>query len=446
MDINLGKKFIQEKKFKKALLFFLKELKKNNKNINIHFYLGFIYFQINKIKESINNYKLAFKISPKSIEIILNLADAYLVSGSFLSAERLYLKAIQLNKNEPRGYYGLYAIKPSNIYKYSKNLNDIKDLENYIVTFLLSKIAKQNNDYELELKYLNIFQKQCFKARNDFNLQGQFYYNKIISNYFNKIKFKNNYCEDKSLSKISPIFIIGLPRSGSTLIESMINTDYNTVSLGETSVFNTEIINLIKNQIFKKNFEIKNFSFNLDLELLSKNIIERYKDYHSKDSKDLIFVDKSLENFFNIEVILKIYPNAKFINCRRNYKDNAIAIYQSMLPELPWTHSISEILEYMDNYIKIINFYEKKFQAHLLSINLEDLTNDQKLYSKKIFEFCKLKWTPDILNFYKKKNLLIKTLSNNQLRKKIFTYDINKYTKYDKLLDNFKDKYKWLNF
>jgi len=100
----------------------------------------------------------------------------------------------------------------------------------------------------------------------------------------------------------------------------------------------------------------------------------------------------------------------------------------------------------MDNYIKIINFYEKKFQAHLLSINLEDLTNDQKLYSKKIFEFCKLKWTPDILNFYKKKNLLIKTLSNNQLRKKIFTYDINKYTKYDKLLDNFKDKYKWLNF
>jgi len=126
MDFDLGKKFIKEKQFKKALLFFLNELKKGNNTVSTYFFLGIIYFELNKIKDSINYYKLALKISPKSINIIINLANAYLVRGSFLSAKSLYLKAIKLNKYEPRGYYGLYLIKPQYLTKYIQDLNDIK--------------------------------------------------------------------------------------------------------------------------------------------------------------------------------------------------------------------------------------------------------------------------------------------------------------------------------
>jgi len=363
MDINLGKRLIQEKQFKKALIFFLNELNKHNNTASTYFFLGVIYFELNKINDCINNYKLALKISPNSAEIILNLADAYLVRGSFLSAENLYLKAIKLNKYELRGYYGLYTVKPQYLHKYTQILNDIKNNNNFLAEYLLSKIAKQNKNHDLELQYLNKFQEKCFKSRNDHNSQGLFYYNRIISKFFNKINFDNLHHDNASLNNIFPIFIIGLPRSGSTLIESMINnSNYNVISLGETSIFNTEIINLIKNQIFKKNFEIQNFSLNLDIKQLKKNVINRYENYFSKSEKNLFFVDKSLENFFNIEVILKIFPNAKFINCRRNYNDNAIAIYQSMLPELPWTHTISDILAYIDSYIKVMSFYEKKLQ------------------------------------------------------------------------------------
>lgn len=446
MDINLGKRLIQEKQFKKALIFFLNELNKNNNTASTYFFLGVIYFELNKINDCINNYKLALKISPNSVEIILNLADAYLVRGSFLSAENLYLKAIKLNKYELRGYYGLYTVKPQYLHKYTQILNDIKNNNNFLAEYLLSKIAKQNKNHDLELQYLNKFQEKCFKSRNDHNSQGLFYYNRIISKFFNKINFDNLHHDNESLNNILPIFIIGLPRSGSTLIESMINnSNYNVISLGETSIFNTEIINLIKNQIFKKNFEIQNFSLNLDIKQLKKNVINRYENYFSKSEKNLFFVDKSLENFFNIEVILKIFPNAKFINCRRNYNDNAIAIYQSMLPELPWTHTISDILAYIDSYIKVMSFYEKKLQNNILSIDLRKLTSDQKAYSKEIFKFCELPWTPDILKLNEKKNLIIKTLSNNQVRQNIFSYDQDKYKIYYKLLDSFKDKYTWLN-
>ena len=452
MDLDIGKKFIQEKKFDQALSFFLNELEKGNKSIRLYFFLGFIYFELNQIENSINYYKLALKIEPNSLEIILSLGNANYVLGNFLSAKNLYLKAIKLNPYNPRGYYGLYLIKPQyltssyipnliKIKKRSLNLND-----NYLVEYLLSKIAKQKNDYDTELKHLKNYQNDCFKSRNDHNLQGLFYYNKIISQHFNKIKFNKNISDNMELKNISPIFIIGLPRSGSTLVESILSAaKSDIISLGETSIFNTSIINQIKNQIFQKNFKLEKYTLNINLSELKANITNRYKNYLPKNKGEIFFIDKSLENFFNIESILNIFPNAKFINTKRNYNDSAIAIYQAMLPDLPWTHSISDILKYIDNYIKIISFYEKKYSNQVLTIDLEKLTNNQEFYTKKIFEFCNLSWTPEILKFYIKKNLIVKTLSNTQIRGQITPYNQKKYKFYETLLKNYRSKYDWLN-
>ena len=115
-----------------------------------------------------------------------------------------------------------------------------------------------------------------------------------------------------------------------------------------------------------------------------------------------------------------------------------------MLPDLPWTHSIADILNYIDNYIKIINYYENKFPNKVLSIQLENFTNRQEFYTKKIYEFCNLSWSPEILEFYKKKNFIVKTLSNTQLRSQISTYNYKQYQPYQILLNNFKNKYAWL--
>jgi hypothetical protein len=196
--------------------------------------------------------------------------------------------------------------------------------------------------------------------------------------------------------------------------------------------------------VFSKNFDSKKYTFNIDCSEIKKSVLDRYQNFLPKNKKKIFFIDKSLENFFNIEIILKVFPNAKFINTKRNYNDSAIAIYQSMLPDLPWTHSIADILNYIDNYIKIINYYENKFPNKVLSIQLENFTNRQEFYTKKIYEFCDLSWSPEILEFYKKKNFIVKTLSNTQLRSQISTYNYKQYQPYQILLNNFKNKYAWL--
>jgi len=452
MDLEIGKKLIQEKKFNEALTFLLNELEKGNKSLRLYFFLGFIYFELNQIQNSINYYKLALKIEPKSIDVIISLANAQYVLGNFLSAKNLYSKAIKLNPYNVRGYYGLYLIKSQylnsshvlNLTKIkNRNLNSNK---NYLVEYLLSKIAKQKNDYENEIIHLKNYHNDCFKSKNNHNLQGLFYYDKIISHHFNKIKYNKNISDEVELKNISPIFIIGLPRSGSTLVESIISAaKSDMISLGETSIFNTSILNQIKNHIFQNNFNTEKYTLNINLNELKTDITNRYKNYLSKNKREMFFVDKSLENFFNIDSILNIFPKAKFINTIRNYNDSSIAIYQAMLPDLPWAHSISDILKYIDNYIKVISFYEKKYPNHILSINLEELTNNQELYTKKIFEFCNLPWTPEVLKFYTKKNLIVKTLSNTQIRSQITPYNRNKYKPYETLLQNYRSKYDWLN-
>ena len=116
-----------------------------------------------------------------------------------------------------------------------------------------------------------------------------------------------------------------------------------------------------------------------------------------------------------------------------------------MLPELSWTHNIKDILSYMDIYYKVLKYFKSKYPEIIMDINLEEFTENSDLITKKMFNFCELGWSKNILNFYKRKDLYSKTLSFNQIRSKISKYNNKKYQPYFHMLNNFKNKYNWIN-
>ena len=81
-----------------------------------------------------------------------------------------------------------------------------------------------------------------------------------------------------------------------------------------------------------------------------------------------------------------------------------------------------------------------------MDINLEEFTDKSELLTKKMFNFCELTWSQNILNFYNRKDLHSKTLSFNQIRSKVLKYNEKKYQPYFNLLNDYKNKYQWLNF
>ena len=109
-----------------------------------------------------------------------------------------------------------------------------------------------------------------------------------ISKKYNKIKFENT---DKieNLRAYSPIFIIGLPRSGSTLIETLLSSNKSVVPIGENSIINMGILNQISNKIFVKTLDLENFSLSLDCEKLSNYVCKKIKQIEKLKNKNNIY-------------------------------------------------------------------------------------------------------------------------------------------------------------
>ena len=430
-------KHLQRGEFRKALDLLEIQKEKGPDNITLNYYFGKIYFQLNDHKKSLFYFRKCNQINPGNPKILYNVAQVLQGVGRVDEAKKIYERLVKKNPLNVKSYYGLFNLGTKNIN--DNYLNRLQALSNdkkinlfdkSLVNFILSKLKKEENKVNEELKLLKLSHEQCFNANSNFNNQSEFYYNKIISQHYNKINFEGNLNNNKILKESKPIFIIGLPRSGSTLIESLISQSQNNVhSFGEIHAINMSIIDSIASEIYSKSFEIKNFDFTINRESFHKSLLERYGDLKNKT-----FIDKSLENFFNINIILEFFPKAKFLHTFRNLNDSIIAIYQKMMPDLSWSHSIEKIIEYVNNYKVIINFFKKKYPDQILDVELEKLSTNRINETKKIFDFCELEWNEEIFNFNKKNNLFTKTNSFLQIRNKIEKYDYKKYEQYYHLL------------
>jgi len=430
-------KYLQKGEFQKALNL-LEIGKKKKSNITaLNYYFGKVYFQLNDHKKSLFYFRKCNQINPRNPKILYNLAQVLQGQGKIDEAKKIYEKLIKENSKDIKSYYGLFNLGLKNINDdYAIKLEklsydkDIKLFDKCFINFILSKLKKKENKLNEELELLKLAHQQCFNAHSNYNNQSEFYYNEIITKHYNKIKFEDDTNKIKLFDKSKPIFIVGLPRSGSTLIESLITQSSNNVnSFGELHAINMSIFDSIATDIYSKNFKLENFNLIINRTTFKNSLQERYGDLENKN-----FIDKSLENFLNIEIILEFFPNAKILHSFRNFNDAIISIYQKMMPDLSWSHTIEGIINYANNYKNIINYFKKKYPYNILDVNLEELSTNKETETKKIFNFCELNWDKEIFNFNKKNNLFTKTNSFLQVRDKIEKYNYGQYEPYYHLL------------
>ncbi len=429
------------REFQNAKKYLEKCLKINENNHIVLNNLGNIFYREGNTLKAEKLYLKSYNLKENYLIVVLNLAILYQNLGNFEKSKKYYLEAIKLSPKQLSIYYNLSRIDQNyidgNKILFIKNILDnekIADLEASYGFFLLAEYEKKKKNFAVEVKYLNKAHDLVFNSNKENNLKTLNYWQQIIPKTYNKFIFENIDKKNK-LNKFKPIFIIGLPRSGSTVIEVLLSSgDLKITSLGESSVFNG---------IIAKEFSSDKKSL-IDLSLVTDQILKIY-DERNYNLKNEIFIDKSLENFFYIDVIMKVFPKAIFINSIRNIEDNIFAIFKQSLSKISWTHSLENILEYADNYLKIMDYFSKKYPKNILTIDLEELTNNLELISKKIYSFCNFEWSEKILKFHDRKDLLISTASNIQIRENIKKYDSSKYKPYKEYISIYKKKYSWLN-
>ena len=438
MSLELGKQLIQKKQFKKAFIVIQNLLKNNPKDFRNNFLAGKMYFGLNELEKSNTFFQKCDEIKPNNPSVIFNLALILQAQGKIENAKEKYLNLISINKNDVKSYYGLFILDNNNINEKHretlKNLNNKVNtplFEKSIINFMFSKFEKKKGNLKKEVDFLKIAHQLSYDSNKSYNNQSDFYYKNIISNNFSKLNFKDDFKELKDFNDPNHIFIVGLPRSGSTLIETIISHNAKKiVSVGEFHAINSSILEQIGNIIYSKDFDLKNYKLSLNKKIFQNSIFNKYDNFEKK-----IYLDKSLENFFNIEIILEFFPNAKFIHTYRNPNDAIIGIYQTLLTELSWSHKIKDIKNYVKIYNNVINYFNEKYPNKIINVELDNFTNNKEAETKRILEFCNIEVTNEFLNFEKNTTLFSKTNSFLQVRKKIEKYDDNKYQSYYYLLD-----------
>ena len=416
------------------------ELKKPD-HLNLNF-LAEIYHKINRHDESIKLFKEALALDEKNLVTLFNLANIYLELGKLNLGEKYLIEVINSEPTNFRAWYELIQINDK--YLTHDLLKKVENFDNqsgdnnlnYIYSkLIIAESFKRDKNYSAELENLldahNIYSNIKDKAgRQEFN-----YFTNLLPKFTSKVKIDNLQLN----CDLKPIFIMGLPRSGTTLVEYIISSAPNVISAGETEVlskvfFSEKIIldydakNLVTNFKFKKN----------DFEKLKILISNQYSQL-GIDNSNNYFTDKSLENILYIELIQKVFPKAKFVYCKRNKQANFLGILKVFLPNLLWTHSPKKIIEMMNLYEKKIKKLINDKKIKIKIIELENLSENPEKISKDLFDFLEINWRDD-LGFIDNKNnekKIIKTRSNLQVRNQISKHDLSYLEYYLPLLNKF---------
>ena len=442
---NLGNIFKELRDFKKSKACYEKAIQIKPNFVKAKNNLGNILKEQGKFTEAMHCYQEVIKLEPKLVNAHYNLAVLFKVLGDFENTIKSFQQVIKYEPTNLIAIYELSNLKKEILDENLKNkINSIlasssTNYENHAYgNFLLSKYELKKKNYKKEFDCLLKGHENFFKSESKKFSKGIKYWLEQLPNNKELINYNKENKKIKEIDhEIKPIFIIGFPRCGSTLVEKIIASSNQNIPIGEeTNVF-TSFIGAKLNQKKSLNLDIKNDRSILFKEYKNKNLIEKKSNY--------IFTDKSLDNFFYIDIIKKIFPNAKVINCKRNPTSSIMSLLKTILRDVTWAHDIHHIFKFFDIYYKMTENFKKNFPNYIYDLEYEKFVKNPETEAKKLISFCGLKWNKKCLEFYKRKDLISKTASNIQIRNAVYTDSINKYAPYRKFLDKYGKKYSWFS-
>jgi len=395
--------------------------------------------ELNQSEEAINLYKSVLNKQPDLPILNYNLALNYENIGDFDNAIKYFEKMLRIDPSLTIADRHL-----SRIIKYKNDdkhlIEMVNKLKNYKLEnrskpdlyFALSKAYEDIGDFERSHEYMkegNKIKNEMvkFNSKNIYNLFENL--KKIFSGKINKVELQNY---DKK-----PIFIVGLPRSGTSLVEQIIASHSKVYGAGELT-FLEKVIK--KNFFTEKNILLNNLENFEILNNAQKEYIDLVKNFNINEE---IFTDKNPFNFIWIGFILILFPNSKIICCQRNFNDNFLSIFKNIFDgqELNWSYNEDNIVEYINQYKILISFWLKTFPNKIYAIQYENLIENSKIEIKKILKFCDLEFEENCLNHHKNQKA-IKTVSAAQARKPIYKDSVNNSRKFNDFFKSYFEKIK----
>ena len=473
---NLGLIHLEKNEKEKARKYFEKAIQVNPNFVEAHNNLGFILMNSGDLETAEKCFKKSIEINPKYLPAYLNYGNLNKNLGKIENAEKIFQEAIKIDPKYFDAYNNLMVLyerlnqheKLKNIinkadeqfksnpvvmlfygqylYKTEKFSEAIKILEN--INFNTSQlnrerlrcfiIAKSYDQIENSEKAFDFFKKSNsislnLKSENiDKNKTLDIIKKRFL--FFNNDQIKswpkNN---SKNLNE-NPIFLIGFPRSGTTLLDTILRT-HSSIQVIEEKPIVGKFVNEL-NKITHEDFtNLKNINDNDSKELRQVYFDIRAKYIDNQDSTK-IYIDKMPLNIIHIAEIIRIFPEAKFLVSIRHPYDCVLSCFMQSFKLNDAMANFLNLNDTANLYNEVMRLWMQYKNISYLNyhyIKYEELVSNFEISVKKIFNFIEIDWSDEVFKFYNTatKRNLISTPSYDQVNKPIYSKAVGRWKKYE---------------
>ena len=368
------------------------------------------------------SYRKAIQIKPDYAEAHYNLGNLLSNFGKLEESELSYYKVIELNPNYTKAYYSLSLLKYSDENKkwknllFSKNILKKKSKKDQInIYFARANILHKEKNYEESSRFLKIANqlKLVLRPSNSDALikkSKELLIESIKSEVEEKIKKTENKESQES------VFIVGMPRSGSTLLESILSTNNFVYDLKESNILEESFLDYKKS-----NHEL--------------NLAYRYwEKINDQNKKANTTTNKNLYNYLYTGIIANKIPNSKIIHCYRNPLDNILSIYRAHFAKgNQYSSSLVDCAMVYLNQEEIMRKYKAKFRSKIYDLNYDLLVCNPKKEIKSLISWLGWQWSDAYLSPHLNPRTVF-SASKVQIRSQINSKSINGWKNYRDML------------
>lgn len=392
-------------------------------------------------------YQKAEEIQPDRNELQRGMATVYRFLGDVDKAGQACNKALATDPND----YEMLNLR-SSLSKQTRDDNHVDELKERLekgvrnwrggvqVAYALAKELEDLEDYDESFKFL---EKGASLRRNNqrYDLQDDIKIFAAIKDAFTKESVEaangNGHVSD------APVFVLGLPRTGSTLVERIISSHSMVTSAGELNDFAIELMKLIAaenegNQ--PSRLHLPRASLTADMNRLGQNYVRAVKPLTGDASH---FIDKLPLNSLYIGLIYLALPNAKVVHVNRHPVDACFAMYKYLFKNAyPFSYDLDELGEYYIQHHRLMAHWRMILpDGWLYDIQYEDIVTDQKKATENLLDYLDLEWEDSCLEFYLNEQAST-TGSASQVREPLYKSSVGKWSYYEKQLLPLVDKLK----
>jgi len=397
-----------------------------------HNNLGSAFQELNQFDLAKEQFKKAVSINQDYALAFNNLGNSYKTLGLTNEALNHYEKAIAIKGDFAEAHFNLSGVKK---YKQgdiqistmlsilpSKTLNESDQI---FINFALAKVNDDLNNQEELFRFLNEGNR-LRKAQLNYSIDDYQNKHSVIKKMFshNLLSIEKELLSEKKSKR--PIFIIGMPRSGTTLVEQIISSHHAVYGADELNTISKLTSSILKDS----SAQMKNGLTKRSLLTFRQQYLEHLSTLNINED---IITDKWPLNFQYIGFILSAFPEAKIIHLKRDARAICWSIYKNYFSGKGngWAYNFKDLVSFYALYSDLMNFWHKLFPDKIYDVSYEKLTNNQNDETIKLLQYCDLEWDDNCLNFHTNKRP-VKTASALQVREKMYQGSSEDWKKYKK--------------